>query len=374
MKINILLPYKEQFDEKKASSVSITVKNNLLSTKYLKDINIYGRSVENPMFKDNFIGLKYSALSFKSKNKFLAYEMSKIISRDLDKKKHMIEIHNRPYLIDYLSKKNKVPISLFFHNNPQEMKGSRSIKDRENILRKCTAIFCVSEYIKNKFLEGINSNLHKLHVLHNGVEHKLKKFPKKIREVLFVGRLVPDKGVHYYVDALKLIANKHPKWKFGLIGSFRLGNNENTNSYASQIIKKFNSIGPQAQFYGFQDQKFVQEKMKSASVIVIPSLWQEPFGLVAAEAMSNGVCIIASKVGGIPEIIKDNGILIENISHKKLSLTLNNLIENDRLRQIYQKKAWKNFKLSSESSSQKLDNFRKTICSNYFDFSPSLKL
>ena len=50
--------------------------------------------------------------------------------------------------------------------------------------------------------------------------------------------------------------------------------------------------------------------MKSASIIVIPSLWQEPFGLVAAEAMSNGICIIASKVGGIPEIIKKNGILI----------------------------------------------------------------
>ena len=46
--------------------------------------------------------------------------------------------------------------------------------------------------------------------------------------------------------------------------------------------------------------------MKSASIVVIPSIWEEPFGLVAAEAMSNGACIIASKVGGIPEIIKKN--------------------------------------------------------------------
>ena len=41
--------------------------------------------------------------------------------------------------------------------------------------------------------------------------------------------------------------------------------------------------------------------MKSASIVVIPSIWEEPFGLVAAEAMINGACIIASKVGGIPE-------------------------------------------------------------------------
>ena len=77
MKINILLPYKEKFDEKKASSVSITVRNNLIHSNYLNEIKIFGRYVDNPLFIDNFIGLKYSMLSFKSKNKFLANEMLK---------------------------------------------------------------------------------------------------------------------------------------------------------------------------------------------------------------------------------------------------------------------------------------------------------
>ena len=75
------------------------------------------------------------------------------------------------------------------------MKGSKSIKDRVKILEKCAAIFCVSEFIKSKFLEGIEMNVDKIHVLHNGVERKIKKFPKKKKEVLFVGRLVPEKGV-----------------------------------------------------------------------------------------------------------------------------------------------------------------------------------
>ena len=103
------------------------------------------------------------------------------------------------------------------------------------------------------------------------------------------------------------------------------------------------AIGPQAQFYGFKEQEFVEEKMKNASIIVIPSIWEEPFGLVAAEAMSNGACIIASRVGGIPEIIESNGILINNINHKKLSETINNVIKNGNLRKDYQRKAWKNF-------------------------------
>ena len=106
--------------------------------------------------------------------------------------------------------------------------------------------------------------------------------------------------------------------------------------------------------------------MKSTSIVVIPSIWEEPFGLVAAEAMSSGACIIASKVGGIPEIIKDNGILIDNINLKKLSSNMDNLMTDEMLRQNYQKKAWKNFEFSSKISSKKLDHFRQTISSNYF--------
>tara|TARA_B100000242_G_scaffold11476_1_gene7291 strand:- start:10216 stop:11313 length:1098 start_codon:yes stop_codon:yes gene_type:complete len=364
MKINILLPYKEKFDESKASSVSITVKNNLLHSNYLNEIKIFGQKVENPLFKDNFVGFKYSFLSLKSRNKFLAHKMLNLINKYPDKTQ-LIEIHNRPYLVEQITKENKFPISLFFHNDPQEMKGSKSIKEREKILEKCAAVFCVSEFIKKKFLEGINENVQKVHVLYNGVDRKLKSFPTKKKEILFVGRLVIEKGVHFYVDAIKDIAQKYPDWSFGIIGSFKLGDNKHRNLYSDDIIKKMKAIGNQAKFYGFKNQEFVEEKMKSASIVVIPSIWEEPFGLVAAEAMSNGACIIASKVGGIPEIIKDNGILIDKINLIKLSSKIDFLIKNNKVRENYQRKAWKNFELSSEMSSQKLDRFREFIISNY---------
>ena len=125
-------------------------------------------------------------------------------------------------------------------------------------------------------------------------------------------------------------------------------------------------IGTQAKFYGFKDYDFVQEKMKKASIIIIPSIWEEPFGLVAAEAMSNGIAIIASKVGGIPEIVQDNGILIENINSQKIQKVLIQLIKNEEIRKSFQMKSWNNFKLSSLNSSKKLDNFRKSIFNSYF--------
>ena len=365
MKINILLPYKEKFDENKASSVSITVKNNLSYSKFLSDIKVYGQNVERPLFKDNFEGIKYSVFSLMSKNIFLAHKMMKIILQQ-SSKKQLIEIHNRPYLIQEIVKNGNFPITLFLHNDPQTMKGSKSVKDRQNILEKCEAVLCVSEFIKNKFLDGISIKTEKVHILHNGVDRKIKKFPIKKKEILFVGRLVSEKGADLYVQTLRSIASNFPDWNFGLIGSFRLGEQKNTNSYAHRVIKNFKEIGSQAFFYGFKNHEFVKEKMKTASIIVIPSIWDEPFGLVAAEAMSNGISIIASKVGGMPEIIGDNGILIENINYKKLRKNLIELLKNSTLREHYQQKAWENFKLSSALSSKKLDGYRRIIFQSYY--------
>ena len=115
------------------------------------------------------------------------------------------------------------------------------------------------------------------------------------------------------------IAKKFPDWKFHLIGSHRLGENRNTKPFTNKMVERFKKIGNQALFHGFKDQDFVQQKMKTASINIIPSIWEEPFGLVAAEAMSNGIAIIASHVGGIPEIVKDNGVLIKDINTKLLN-------------------------------------------------------
>jgi glycosyltransferase involved in cell wall biosynthesis len=369
MKINILLPYKEKFDEKKASSVSITIKNNLNHSQYINNVQIFGQNTENPLFKRHFCGFKYSLLSLKSKNCFLADQMLKVILK-CDDKNQIIEIHNRPYLLERVLRKTcKFPVTLFFHNDPKTMRGSKSILEREKILDQCAAIFCVSEYIRKQFLDGIEANQNKVYVLHNGVDRKIKKLPVKKKEVLFVGRLVLEKGVDLYIDAVSVAAKMFSDWEFGLIGSYRLGNYDNTNTYACKTIKKFKEIGDQAKFYGFKDHDFVQQKMKDASVIIIPSLWNEPFGLVAAEAMSNGIAIIASQVGGIPEIIEKNGVLIKNINHKKLENALVNLMKNPKKITLYQKKAWDNFKLSSEVSSRKLDQHREFIFRNYFSSS-----
>ena len=72
-------------------------------------------------------------------------------------------------------------MSLFLHNDPLEMKGSKTIEDRRNLLSKLDKIYCVSEFIKKRFLIGIIDHLNKVVVLHNGVDKNTKDNAKKTK-------------------------------------------------------------------------------------------------------------------------------------------------------------------------------------------------
>ena len=101
--------------------------------------------------------------------------------------------------------------------------------------------------------------------------------------------------------------------------------------------------------------------MSDTSVIVIPSVWNEPFGLVAAEAMSNGIAVISSNSGGLPEIIRNNGILINNINSKKIARQLKKIISDTSLLKEFQKKSWSNFRFDAKKISLNLDNHRQEL-------------
>ena len=361
MFINILLPYKEKFSLNKASSVSLTVANNLEFSKYKKQIRVFGHNVEDPMYKNNFIGIQNSWNFLKSKNQNLGHKMCEFINKE-NEKFQIIEIHNRPYLVDsiYTNLKNQNRLSLFLHNDPLEMRGSKTIEDRRNLLSKLDKIYCVSEFIKKRFLIGIIDQLNKVVVLHNGVIRKQKMMPKKQKKIIYVGRIVKEKGIDLFVDAIKEIYEDFNDWKFEIIGSPRLGINK-FDEFSIKIKNDFESLGNRANMVGFINSRKLNKIMSDASVIVIPSVWNEPFGLVAAEAMSNGIAVISSNSGGLPEIIRNNGILIDQINSKKISENLKQILSNTSMLKELQKKSWENFNFNSKKISSILDNHRKEL-------------
>ena len=147
-KIAIILPYKEIYSNNHSGAASIWVKD-YFSRSILSNVTyIYG-SLEKKLkpITKNFINLNINDLSFSKTKNYI----SKFYKDYLKKRFDIIEIHNRPEYLNFLIKNNiKSKLIFFFHNNPQDIRGSKTVKERLNILEKTDKIFFVSSWTKKK--------------------------------------------------------------------------------------------------------------------------------------------------------------------------------------------------------------------------------
>ena len=134
-KIAILLPYKEDYNKSNAGSASLWVKDFFENSKLKKLTTIYGINTKKKSLSRNFINLnnKFPLFTFK-KNIYYA----KLFLKKIHKQTKIIEIHNRPEIFHFIKKHNsKYKLILVFHNNPLLIRGSKEIKERQDILNKC---------------------------------------------------------------------------------------------------------------------------------------------------------------------------------------------------------------------------------------------
>ena len=156
------------------------------------------------------------------------------------------------------------------------------------------------------------------------------------------------------------IRKKYKDWDFMVVGSTYLGNNSKTR-YSEKIRALVSEFASNVKFTGYLSYQKSQTIMKKSEILIVPSIWDEPFGLVVAEGMLCGCAIITSNKGAIPEIIKDKGILLDNIDVNKIMSSLELLINNNSLRYSFQKRAKYQFKFTAKNSARNLDNLRKKI-------------
>ena len=360
-KINIFLPFKEKFSNRFMSAVSISVKANIEKSLFKNELKIFGQYVEDPIFSKDFIGIKKPFFPFMSKNLHLARKMCDEINRSKTERS-IIEIHNRPYIVKLIKKNIKnSKIILFFHNDPLEMKGSKSVNDRLSLISECAAICFVSKYIKKQFLTNIKGDTKNIRVIHNGISKISKRYLDKEKSIIFIGRLVEEKGAHLFLEASKILSQKYKNWNFTLIGSPYLGSNKIETNYSRKIFSIVKQLGPNVKLTGYLPHNEAQKIVEKAAIMVVPSIWPEPFGLVVAEGMMYGCAIITSQNGGIPEIIEDKGIVLDKLNSNAILNAIELLINNNNLRKKYQKDASYNFSFTSEESSKNLDLLRKSI-------------
>ena len=115
--------------------------------------------------------------------------------------------------------------------------------------------------------------------------------------ILFVGRLVRTKGLSYLIDAMKMVNSK-----LVICGS---GPEE---ARLRRLIAA-NDLDDKVELRGRVDEQEKMRLMASCSVFVMPSTW-ESYGLAVVEAMALEKPIVASNVGGLPEVIGEGGFLV----------------------------------------------------------------
>lgn len=123
--------------------------------------------------------------------------------------------------------------------------------------------------------------------------------------VVFTGRLEQVKGVHVLLDAFRQISAERPDARLTVIGDG--SERARLEAAAADLV-----AAGRVAFRGRLDQPQVAQCLRESAVVVVPSLWPEVFGRVALEAMQTGRAVVASRTGGLPELVDaDNGRLVE---------------------------------------------------------------
>jgi glycosyltransferase involved in cell wall biosynthesis len=124
-------------------------------------------------------------------------------------------------------------------------------------------------------------------------------------DLVFVGRLVSDKGVDVALRALALLKPVGLKPHLTIIGD-----GPERNALAALVGKL--GISDQVTFTGIIPATEVANILNQHKILLVPSLWKEPFGLVAVEGIACGCVVIGSSGGGLPEAIGPCGVVFPN--------------------------------------------------------------
>ena len=346
MKISILLPYKENFSPLSAGAVSIFINDTCKISKFKKNITIFGNTKSKIRFSKNYINLEYNKSFIKSSSKSYILEFLK---KEKEINSDIIELHNRPSYLKYLIKLKYPKKILYFHNDPLEMSGSKKIDDRIYLIDNLDKIIFNSNWSKSRFIKNLPENYiasSKLKIIKQSIDTKKINFKKKKKIIIFVGKLNTAKGYDIFGNAVLPILNKYKDWSAIVIGD--------------EPREKINFTHTRLKNLGFQDHINVLKNLEKASIAVVCSRWNEPFGRTSLEAASRGCGVIISNRGGLRETITD-GIIVNNIAPENFTKNIEKLIINPKLLLKYQVNSFKNFYLTNKFASQEIDNYRKNF-------------
>jgi len=141
--------------------------------------------------------------------------------------------------------------------------------------------------------------------------------------VLFVGRVFIEKGVEFLIRASRGVGLEH---QVRIVG-------DGWDLARLKNLSRRLDLEHQVKFLGWQDRQRTQNEIKKSCLVVVPSMWPEPFGLVGIEAMSFGKPVVGFNSGGITQWLREgeNGLVAERGSVASLATAVTRLLGDSEL-------------------------------------------
>jgi glycosyltransferase involved in cell wall biosynthesis len=193
--------------------------------------------------------------------------------------------------------------------------------------RSIERIVCVSKFSQRKLLADYQVPVELPEVIYNGVSAlpQTSWHMEAERPTLSVAaHLIPEKGVQFAIEALDVVKERFPEVSLLIAGE---------GTYRSTLEEHVATLGlsHRVTFLGLRSD--VPEIFASSHIVIVPSIWAEAFGYTVIEGMAAGRPVVASKIGGIPEIIEDgvSGLLFKAGDSKELAACIVRLLGNVEL-------------------------------------------
>lgn len=260
-------------------------------------------------------------------------------------------IHDNPYLLALFRSR----ASIVHHHGPI-LKGSPMYDRMES---RADRVLCISHFVRSEFLNKVQYLPEKVITLYDGLHPD--EFVTETREtmrqrygipdhavvILYAGRIVPEKGLLVLLHALRSMDKPDfPPLVLCIAGSTRLGlgqavdlekSHPDLSHYEREVATAIEALAQVCTIHrlGNLETSAMGAFYSMGDIFVCPSIWQEPFGRINIEAMAAGLPVIASAVGGIPEIIEHGktGLLVPPNDPHALAVALDQLINAFDMRQ-----------------------------------------
>jgi len=208
---------------------------------------------------------------------------------------------------------------------PIRLKGTAQVKRQLKAVQTVRRFIVGSRYMKNELeSNGISgARIEIIHPIPAALKNPVAHPPSEVRNVLFVGQVVRGKGLDLMLKALSCL---NGEWQATIVGD---GNHLD----ACKALAKRLGISLRVNFTGWIQHHELDLYYRSARLLVVPSRWPEPFGMVGIEAMARGRPVVAFNTGGISDWLDHNttGLLLPPADIPAMTSAIQRLLDDPLL-------------------------------------------